>query len=319
MTLFRTAALGLTLVAVSLVSQGASAAPPPRTISIVVQPNAAAPVMFGVAELEKALAEKGVKTTRVSKWQGLTGPAVLLVGMGDIIHGPGEWQRLVESFEIRKGEPAIQIVSAGDTGHMYGLLDLAEQVQMMPRGADVIASVQTKSAKPFIKYRGTNPFIHVEALADPNSWFYSEDFWRGYLDQMARARLNFLDLHATYGIQSTGFPNVFPYLIKTEQFPEIGVPAADAERNLATLNRVIQMAHDRGILVGLMSYTASIKIPLNDNPPYPDNSETRGKYIREVVPALMKAAPGLDFIGYRIGESLYADLGRQAGAAGTTV
>ncbi|KPJ64106.1 hypothetical protein AMK68_02300, partial [candidate division KD3-62 bacterium DG_56] len=44
-------------------------------------------------------------------------------------------------------------------------------------------------------------------------------------------------------------------------------------------------------------------IPLNDDPPYPDNSETRGNYIRDIVPKLMKAAPGLDFIGYRIGES----------------
>jgi hypothetical protein len=184
---------------------------------------------------------------------------------------------------------------------MYGIFDLAEQIRWMENPVS-LAQVEEKQSSPFMELRGVNQFLHVQAFEDRNSWYYDDAFWQDLLDRMARSRHNFLDLHATYDLVTTLFPNVYPYLFYFDEYSDVGVPEEDAERNLEQLKKVVAMARQRGIKVGLMSYKGWWSIPKFTRRREPDNA-ILADYTAKCVHKLVTEIPGLEFVGFRIGES----------------
>ena len=61
--------------------------------------------------------------------------------------------------------------------------------------------------------------------------------------------------------------------------------------NLQRLNKVIAMAHARGIRVSLMADEARQTIPHNPHPPYPDTEKVLYDYTREMVEKMIRQAP----------------------------
>jgi len=250
------------------------------------------PVEFGRRAVAEALAARGFKEAVDIKVTGTGSP---------------------ESFAItfKKGRAEIQAADAN--GALYGALDLAERVQR--RGADALRGPAVKG-RPFLRDRGWNLFLTLpwnyaahdtdydpQALVDPQRWWFANDgFWQALFDQMARARLNWLDLHGTWDISVTDAPNLYAYFIQSDLFPKVGVPANIKAANLRMLNKVIALAHDRGIRVSLMAYEARFHTPHAPDP-YPENEKDHYAYTREVVEKMIRQAPGLDAIGFRIGES----------------
>src|SRR5689334_11520246 len=219
-----------------------------------------------------------------------------------------------ESFVLRTDGTRAVIEAPDAAGAMYGELELAERVEL--RGARAFEKGETKSA-PFLAVRALNPFLTLPwdaqknapiydaaALGDPARWwFHDEDYWTSLLDLMAEARLNQLDLHGAYDIETTRFPNLYAYFVDSPSFPAVGVAKEIKAKNLAQLAHVIELAHARGIKVSLMSYEAQFYTPHNPKPPYDSSEANLYKYTREVVEAMIRALPGLDTIGFRIGES----------------
>ena len=85
------------------------------------------------------------------------------------------------------------------------------------------------------------------------SRFYDERYWARYFDTLAANRFNrFL---IVFGYENGGFlAPPYPYFFATPGFSDIrmiGLTAAQQQRNLAALNRLIELAHDRGITVSL--------------------------------------------------------------------
>jgi len=250
------------------------------------------PVSFGRQAVAEALAARGLKT-----------PVEIRVG------GPG----LPESFTIafKKGVVSIQAPDAG--GALYGALELAERV--LRRGGAAVKG-DPVTGRPFLRDRGWNLFLTLpwdyaasntdydpRALVDPDRWWFANDrFWRTLFDQMARARLNWLDLHGTWDISVTDAPNLYAYFIQSERFPNVGVSPDIKAANLRRLNAIIHMAHARGVRVSLMAYEARFRTP-HAPTPYPENEADLYAYTREVVEKLIRQAPELDAIGFRIGES----------------
>src|SRR5262245_123243 len=218
-----------------------------------------------------------------------------------------------ECHRIRFERDRAEIEGGDETGAMYGCLELAERVAA--HGKDALTGVI--EGEPYLADRGLNLFLTLPwdeeknepiydpaALTDPERWwFHDEDYWRTLLDEMARSRLNWLDIHRTYDIQTKRFPNHYAYLVASTRFPEVGVDPAIKARNLAQLNHVIELGHARGVRVSLMSYEVRFYTPHDPTPPYEETEEADYRYTREVVEALIRGVPGLDAIGYRIGES----------------
>ncbi|HVP90818.1 MAG TPA: prolyl oligopeptidase family serine peptidase [Terriglobales bacterium] len=82
----------------------------------------------------------------------------------------------------------------------------------------------------------------------------------------------------------------------------MGVSPEIKAANLGRLNKVIAMAHARGIRVSLMAYEARFHTP-HAPAPYPESEKDLYDYTREVVEKMIRQAPGLGAIGFRIGES----------------
>lgn len=219
-----------------------------------------------------------------------------------------------ESYLIRSDGNSVRILAGDANGGMYGILELAERVQLS--GAKAFARGETKG-KPFLEDRGWNMFLPLPwdyeknfvdndpaALTDPSRWFFHhEGYWKTLFKQMAWSRLNWLDIHGPYDLDTTRFPNLYAYFLQSDKFPLVGVDPAIKKKNLDRLNWIIREAHRHGIRVSLMSYEARFDTPHNLKPPYKSDEPEVYEYTREVVEKMIRQAPELDKIGFRIGES----------------
>jgi dienelactone hydrolase len=220
---------------------------------------------------------------------------------------------LPESFEIAFEDGRADVRGADPNGALYGALELAERIRRF--GADALRGAPV-GGKPFLRDRGWNLFLTLPwdyaaddtdydpaALADPDRWWFANDgYWRTLFDEMARARLNWLDIHGTWDISVTDAPNLYAYFIQSDRFPKVGVASEIKDANLKQLNKIIAMAHDRGVRVSLMAYEARFHTPHAPDP-YPENEKDLYDYTREMVETMIRRVPGLDAIGFRIGES----------------
>ena len=218
-----------------------------------------------------------------------------------------------ESYTITAKNGKATIVGTDQVGAMYGAFEFAERLHQQPDKA----WKTNVSNKPFLADRGLNLFLtlpwnyakndtdyELGALTDPNRWwFHNEDYWTTLLDMMAHSRLNWLDIHGGWDISVTNAPNLYAYFVTSPSFPKVGVPEDVKAKDIKQLNHVIEMAHERGIRVSLMAYEANLRIPQNPNPGYDASEPSIYKYTKEVVEQMIRKAPGLDAIGYRIGES----------------
>lgn len=218
-----------------------------------------------------------------------------------------------ESFRIAGDGQKVTITASDQVGAMYGAYEFAERLHQHP---DQAWTTKFEDS-PFLPDRGLNLFLtlpwdykkndtdyEVAALTDPNRWWFAnEDYWKTLLDTMAKSRLNWLDIHGGWDVSVTNAPNMYAYFVTSPSFPKVGVPDDVKAKDMAQLNHVIEMAHERGIRVSLMCYEANLEIPQNPNPPYQATEQNIYKYTKEVVEQMIRKAPGLDAIGYRIGES----------------
>ena len=218
-----------------------------------------------------------------------------------------------EAYSISSKDGKVSIVGSDKVGAMYGALEFAERVHQHP---DTAWNTNV-SGKPFLADRGLNLFLtlpwnyakndtdfEIGALTDPNRWwFHNEDYWKTLLDLMAKSRLNWLDIHGAWDISVTNAPNLYAYFVTSPSFPKVGVPQDVKDKDLRQLNHIVDLAHERGIRVSLMAYEANLRIPQNNNPGYEGSEANIYKYTKEVVEQMIRRTPGLDAIGYRIGES----------------
>ena len=249
------------LMAMTLVSACFAELPPVRINILDKQPA----VRFGAEELAKAIRTAGRPAEVEIGWtvnpktgEGFVGVFDIQLrtpksGSGGSLAGPDA----AESYILRATPSGLTGDYSDETAGMYALLDLAEQVKL--KGLKALDLKQIVSKKPAIAFRGVNPFLSIP-IADKNGkrdcehwWFTDESYWRGYLDLLAKAHINWIDMHAMFDLQVTTFPNVWPYFVVSAKYPDVGVEPAQARKNLAMLQKICKMAKARGIKFGLMA------------------------------------------------------------------
>jgi hypothetical protein len=198
---------------------------------------------------------------------------------------------------------ALAVIGRDEVGAMYGAFELAERIRL--DGAAALLALPVLG-RPEVPIRAANPFIVLPATGDAEAWYFLDpSYWQAYLDLLAHARMNFLDLHAMYDLDNTSFPNALLYFATSPSFPAVGAPAADRARNLAMLNVILGMAAVRGIQVGLMSYRSDLSLVGSGKEmlagQLPDAD--LATYTREAARDLASEAPLLSRLGFRIGES----------------
>ena len=253
------------------------------------------PVGFGVRDLTKALDAVAVKESIIVSLPGESSNPAVKAAIKAL-------PEKAESFAIARVGDEVAIVGRDEVGAMYGCLELAERLGIDGKNALKIRRPIVQS--PAVEFRGINPFITLPYKETDENWYFlQEDYWEGYLDQLARARINWVDLHGMYGIGTTYFHNIYPYFISSDKFPETGLEPQIAKRNLDMFNKILAMAKQRGIRFALMSYTPGWNAPGLRESPYKYNEENLSEYNREIVRKMVQSCPDLAMIGFRIGET----------------
>src|ERR1035437_9719182 len=304
----------------------ASAAVAPM-VSLVVGDATAKPVQHGVGKLKLALQQKGVSLEEAASVRAANGDAVVVAGFTS---GAGEAARLIselrltpntepESLLIRKfsreGKTVVLVAGADARGLMYALLDVADRVGWAKSAGEPFSEVHDAQEKPYAPERALSLYTFNRAYGE--SRFYDEAYWARDLDVLAQNRFN--SLVVIFGYENGGFlaPR-YPYFFDVPGFPGVhmvGITSEQQERDLAALNRLIQMAHNRGL-----RFTAGIwdhifrggvqggGIPGADEAtrkPMPGlvwgvTGENLVPYTKAALASFVKLVPALDAIQFRM-------------------
>ena len=246
-----------------------------------------------------------------------------------------------QSYRIERDGGTVRVAGADIAGLIYGGLDVAEAIRL-----GTVPELKSGTHQPYIAQRGIKFNIPLDlrtpsysdnsdaAQANiPEMW--SRDFWREFLDEMARQRFNVLSLWSL---------NPFPSIVKVPEYPEVALNDVlrgrrelfddrfphsgrdmfkpeflrDAEvvkrltidQKIAFWNEVLQMAHDRGVDVywftwNVFLFTEEGKHGLRRAEP--DGEMLR--YFRASVRETVRTYPLLAGIGITAGEFMEPKLG----------
>ena len=167
-------------------------------------------LQFAVEEIKTSLTESGISVQIEED------------AAADIIFSihPDYEQLRPEGFTIKKSNGNIHVMGFDGEGAMYGGLELAEQIRLY--GLDGIEEV---TRNPYMELRGTKFNIPLDVrtpsysdVSDaaqnniPEMWNF--EFWKEYIDNMARYRFNFISLWSLHP---------FPSLVKVPEYPDVAL------------------------------------------------------------------------------------------------
>ena len=231
-----------------------------QTLSIIAGSGLGPPAQHGLAKLEAAVRARGWEIDHAASAADARGELLVLAGLPAMAGADGlaalvpSWPKRPEALAVQHGswhgKPALVFAGADDRGLMYALLDAAGRVADAP-AASPLSLVPDVAEQPTVTDRSLS--IYVMNRAHWESRFYDERYWARYFDLLAASRFNrFLVI---FGYENGGFlAPPYPYFFDTPGYPAVhmvGLTGAEQTRNLAALNRLIELAHARGIAVSL--------------------------------------------------------------------
>lgn len=136
-----------------------------------------------------------------------------------------------EGFRLTKSGGQIKIIAADEAGAMYGGLEVAEQIKLF--GLD---GIKETTQNPYMELRGTKHNIPLDmrspSYTDPSDAaqknigeMWNFDFWKEYIDNMARYRYNFISLWSLHP---------FPSMVKVPGYEDVAL--ADVQRSTVKWN-----------------------------------------------------------------------------------
>ena len=301
-------------------------------VVVVADPRPGAPVRHALTKLGQALRAHGVSYRERTRLGNARRGTIIVVGLGN---GSGAAATLIqdlgitapakpESLLIRHAEwrsKSVLLVSgADDRGLMYALLDVAERIGWAEDPAKPLSEVRDIEESPEIVERGLSMYTMHKARFE--SFFFDEAYWARYLDMLAGNRFNTFSL--LFGYESSGYlAPAFPYFFDTEGFPEVkaaGVTPQQQQRNVQALNRLIAMAHDRGLNFtlglwdhiyrgdhytdGVWDYLPVEPVSGKKWPVYGVTKENLSAYSKAALAKFLRLVGGIDTIQFRMhGES----------------
>lgn len=232
-------------------------------ISILTENTSSASVLHGVDELENALKTKGISYEKVANLEAVNGETLIVVGLST---GDSYASRLIQAaghkvpnvpgsltvWKTSLQEKTVWVIGGyDDQGLMYGLLDVADRISWGSNSQNPLEYLREVTESPAVRDRALSVYTMNRAFWE--SRFYDKAYWENYLNMMARNR--FTTLVVVFGYENGGFlAPCYPYFFDVKEFPEVrmvGLSKEEQQHNLNSLNRLVQMAHDRGIGVRL--------------------------------------------------------------------
>ena len=226
-----------------------------------------------------------------------------------------------QGYEFKK-KGNEYLLSGGDaTGVMYGLTELAEDINLDKS----LAQVKPFSGKPYIKKRGLKFNIPLDArtpsYADSGfaaqhniatMWEFS--FWKNFLDNMARYRYNVLSLWNLHQ---------FPSMVKVPEYPDVAlndvyvrddvhsgaklhiVKKISIDEKIAYWKKVFKYANDRGIDIQWYNWSVFVSAAEGkDGIKWAQDDPVAIDYTRKSVKQFLLTYPNVKAMGVTAGEHL---------------
>jgi hypothetical protein len=252
----------LAFLLIAAISLGVARADAPPTISLVTDSVAGSPGEHGIEAIIKALNDRHISFEKVDTLDGedgARGKTVIVAGLaGDQKLFTAFFDKFrqsvpkeAEALAIQKldvlGKPVCAIAGSDDRGLMYAELDVADRIRWSTNPELPLSEVRDTVEKPEMATRGITLFTMNRAYWE--SRFYDEAYWRRYFDTLAQNRFN--SVVVIFGYENGGFmAPCYPYFFDVPEFPGvkmIGITAEQQKQNVESLNRMIVLAHERGI------------------------------------------------------------------------
>jgi len=281
-------------------------------------------VEFAVEEIETALAEKSIPVEIVDDKNA------------DIIIAVSKVDGLKEEgFALKSGD-IISVTGADVAGAMYGGLELAEQIKVY--GLD---EIKETTQNPHMELRGTKHNIPLDVRTPsytdpcdaaqkniPEMWNF--DFWKEYIDNMARYRYNFISLWSLHpfpsmvkvpGYEDVALENVQRSTVEWKEFysgngigfdapeilanPEI-VKEISIDEKIKFWEKVMAYGKSRNVDFFVITWNIFVngtdgKYGLTDD----INNKTTRDYFRKSIKQMFVTYPNLEGIGLTTGENMH--------------
>ncbi len=228
-------------------------------VSIVMSDTDSHVVKHGHKQLISSLAKQHISHETVNDLSEARGKHLLIAGLTS---STGTAAQLLKDNEqqipkvaealtiwqtVADDKPAWVINGFDDRGLMYGLLDLADRVSWSTDQQAPFSEVEAITEQPDVTTRAISMYTMNRAYWE--SRFYDEQYWSRYMDVLAKNRFN--SLVVIFGYENGGFlAPCYPYFFNVDGFPDVkmeGMTAEEQAANLAALNRMKDMAHQRGM------------------------------------------------------------------------
>lgn len=331
-------ARGLRAVVALLLLGGSAAA---ETRAVVIYDPANPAIRFASGDVQAALERKGfaVATATPDRLSDHTAALqIVITTIQAALPGQPPVSGLTaQGYAIRRagtGASRWWAIGADETGAMYGGLELAEAIQL----TGSLTGVGDREVNPHIASRGIKFNIPLDArspsYSDDSSSaqanvaeMWSMDFWKQFLDEMARQRFNMLSLWNL---------SPFPSLVKVPEYPKVALADVkkkagalwDAtlqgrnmydpgwtldtlkvmtiEEKIAFWRGVMEYARDRGVDVSLFTWNTFVYGTEGSGYGITDSlaNPTTRDYVRKSVRALFNTYPLLTAIGITAGENM---------------
>lgn len=305
-----------------------------QTPAVLVYDASQPAIGFGATDLKAALEQAGgftVATAPPSRLAALAEPVqVIVTTNGSIVGQPTVAGLSGEGYAVRRvtngGITRWWLIGNDSSGAMYAALEAADSVKIDHSLLNVI----DKQINPSLAVRG---FKFNLPLDDRNETYTDKtpsaqynyvhmwdlDYWKRFLDQMARSRMNSLSLWNKHP---------FPHLVKVDAYPNVALAdvygkqgflnGGSDDGNKVLLKKltidqkiqhwkdVMQYAQDRGVAVSVFTWNVKVNgtetsgYGFKDGDHRPQNTKD---YMRKSVRALINTYPLLAGVGATAGES----------------
>jgi len=292
-------------------------------ISIVFDPKdsvANAPSsQWALEQLKEALKAQSVKSVVYAKLKDapVNDPCVLISGSTNKMaldlmrkHSltiPETQEALGLVHGVINGRSVLLACGHDPRGLIYSLLELADRMNCGVKPLAALKVPEPIIEKPALKVRGIYRAFTSEI--EDKGWYNDREFWKSYLTELAKQRINRFSLSLGMGYNSPAgcidsyFFFAYPFLVDVPGYHvrAVGLSNEERDRNMEMLKFISNETTARGIEFCLALWSHGCNFPKNVNYPIQGlEAKDHALYCRDALAILLKACPSISGITYRV-------------------
>lgn len=295
-------------------------------VRVVASKALEGPAAHGVEELAETMAGHGIDVSIAANVDSADGSHVIVAGLASepsiaaLVESCGldlpEHPEALAVGRVKDGESeTVVLCGGGPSGLMYAALDVADRISWAADDEDLFAHVRNVSESPSLSDRSISAYTMHRRLFEQR--LHDEAYWERYFDLLAKSRVNSYVI--IFGYENGGFmAPLYPFFFDVEEFPDVklyGITEEEQAKNTASLRRVIELAHERGIrfTVGIWDHIyrggvqgggieGASELAGKNSPhlAYGVTTENLAPYTKAALRQLMTTFPDIDGIQFRM-------------------